>query len=59
MKPAGRNMSDATWEAVGQTVPLQRVGSADDVARAVAYLVREDFITGALIHVNGGEHLVK
>jgi NAD(P)-dependent dehydrogenase (short-subunit alcohol dehydrogenase family) len=59
MKPAGRNMSDATWEAVGQTVPLQRVGSADDVARAVAYLVREAFITGALIHVNGGEHLVK
>jgi NAD(P)-dependent dehydrogenase (short-subunit alcohol dehydrogenase family) len=59
MKPAGRNMSDSVWEAVGQTVPLQRTGSPEDVARAVAYLVSEAFITGALIHVNGGEHLVK
>ena len=59
MKPAGRNMSDAAWEAVGETVPLQRTGSPEDVARAVAYLVREDFITGTLIHVNGGEHLAK
>jgi NAD(P)-dependent dehydrogenase (short-subunit alcohol dehydrogenase family) len=57
MKPAGRSMSDEAWEAVGKTVPLQRTGSADDVARAVAYLARESFITGALIHVNGGEHL--
>ncbi len=59
MKPAGRDMSDADWEAVGETVTLKRTGSAEDVARAVAYLVHEDYITGALIHVNGGEHLVK
>jgi NAD(P)-dependent dehydrogenase (short-subunit alcohol dehydrogenase family) len=57
MKPAGRNMSDEAWEAVGQTVPLKRTGSPEDVARAVAYLVREDYVTGTLIHVNGGEHL--
>lgn len=59
MKPAGRNMSDEAWEAVGTTLPLQRVGSAEDVARAVAYLATEDFLTGTLIHVNGGEHLTK
>lgn len=59
MKPAGRNMSDEAWEAVGKTLPLQRVGSAEDVARAVAYLATEDFLTGTLIHVNGGEHLTK
>jgi NAD(P)-dependent dehydrogenase (short-subunit alcohol dehydrogenase family) len=59
MKPAGRNMSDEAWEAVGKTLPLQRVGAAEDVARAVAYLATEDFLTGTLIHVNGGEHLTK
>lgn len=59
MKPAGRSMSDEAWEAVGRTLPLQRVGSAEDVARAVAYLASEDFLTGTLIHVNGGEHLTK
>lgn len=57
MKPAGVEMSDAQWAQVGQRTALGRTGSAEDVARAVAYLASEDFITGALIHVNGGEHL--
>lgn len=58
MKPAGRAMSDDDWEKVGAKLPLSRTGSAEDVARAVAYLVSESFVTGAVIHVNGGEHLV-
>jgi NAD(P)-dependent dehydrogenase (short-subunit alcohol dehydrogenase family) len=57
MKPAGTNMSDEEWAALGQRTPLGRVGAAEDVARAVAYLASEDYLTGALIHVNGGEHL--
>ncbi|MBI5667466.1 MAG: SDR family oxidoreductase [Chloroflexi bacterium] len=57
LKPAGTNMSDEDWAKVGQKTPLQRTGSAEDVARAVAYLASEDFITGTAIHVNGGEHL--
>lgn len=58
MKPAGSNMSDAEWEAIGKKTPLQRTGSPDDVGRAVVYLAAESFVTGAIIHVNGGEHLV-
>ena len=57
MKPAGRSMSDADWAKVGQRLPLRRTGHAEDVARAVAYLAGEDFLTGAVLHVNGGEHL--
>lgn len=57
MKPAGRNMSDQEWDAVGQKLPLRKVGEAEDVARAVVYLAHESFLTGAVIHVNGGEHL--
>ena len=58
MKPAGRSMSDDEWAAVGAHLPLQVTGEAEDVARAVAYLVSESFLTGTVIHVNGGEHLV-
>ncbi len=59
MKPAGTNMSDDDWAQIGKkTTTVQRVGSADDVARAVAYLASEDFVTGTVIHVNGGEHLL-
>lgn len=57
LKPAGSNMSDADWAKVGQRTPLQRTGSAEDVARAVAYLAAEDYVNGAVIHVNGGEHV--
>jgi len=59
LRPAGRSMSDEAWAEIGKVLPLQRTGSPEDVARAVAYLAREDFLTGALIHVNGGEHLVR
>jgi pteridine reductase len=51
------DMTDADWEAAGRKSPLQRVGNAEDVARAVAYLCMEDYLTGTYIHVNGGEHL--
>ncbi|MBZ0292011.1 MAG: SDR family oxidoreductase [Anaerolineae bacterium] len=57
MKPARRNMSDQDWQAVGENLPLKQVGEAEDVARAVVYLARESFLTGTVIHVNGGEHL--
>ncbi len=58
MRPSGRYMTDEQWEAVGQKVPLKRNGTAEDVARAVSYLAREDYITGAVLQVNGGEHLI-
>lgn len=53
-------MSDERWQQIGrdQTL-LEEVGEAEDVARAVAYLVSESYLTGALIPVNGGEHLLR
>ncbi|MEZ4668040.1 MAG: SDR family oxidoreductase [Anaerolineae bacterium] len=57
MKPAGTNMSDADWAKIGERTPLQRTGSAGDVARAVAYLAGEDYVNGAVLHVDGGEHV--
>lgn len=58
MRPAGSSMTDAEWEKIGQKTPLKRTGAPEDVGRAVVYLVGESFITGAIIHVNGGEHLL-
>ncbi len=55
MKAQG--MSDEAWEKTADKSPLKRTGDASDVARAVAYLAREDYITGTILHVNGGEHL--
>ena len=40
-------------------VPLQRVGTAEDMASTVSFLVGPDssYITGAILHVNGGLYL--
>ncbi len=56
LAPSG--MPDARWKQIGEDLTLVgRAGAAEDVARAVAFLVAEDFITGAMLLVNGGEHL--
>jgi 3-oxoacyl-[acyl-carrier protein] reductase len=34
--------------------PLKRIGGAVDVARAIQFLVENDFFTGETIDVNGG-----
>lgn len=40
-------------------IPLQRLGSPDDVAGAIHYLCSEDsaYVTGTEIYVTGGQHL--
>ena len=42
-----------------QEVPLKRIGTPDDIASVVSFLVgdKSSYITGAVIHVNGGLYL--
>ena len=42
-----------------QEVPLKRVGTPEDIAGVVSFLVgdKSSYITGAVIHVNGGLYL--
>ena len=47
---------DARVDAFGRLVPMQRAGSVDDIAAAVAYLASDDacYVTGQEIVVDGG-----
>lgn len=46
---------DRVREAVVRATPLQRIGSPDDIAQTVVFLIEgSDFITGATIVVDGG-----
>lgn len=49
--------SEESWQALGQRLPLGRPGTPEDVGRAVVYLAREDFLTGVLLTIDGGESL--
>ncbi len=46
-------------EARNRTVPLGRVGRPEEVARTIAFLLsqRSSYITGQMLHVNGGLYL--
>lgn len=47
-----------SWERSEAKLPLGRAGDPDDAARAVLFLAANDFITGAVLHVDGGEGLI-
>ena len=41
-----------------ERVPLRRLGSPEDIARAAVYLVESDFVTGEVLTVDGGQRLL-
>jgi len=44
-------------QSFAQGVPLQRVATKDEVASAYLYLMQNDFVTGQVLHVDGGVDL--
>jgi len=49
--------ADQKHLAVERTL-LKRAGSARDIVNAVVFLIENDYITGEVIHVDGGRHLM-
>ena len=49
-------LNESQQEAILQQIPLGRMGDANDIANAVAFLASEEasYITGTILHVNGG-----
>jgi NAD(P)-dependent dehydrogenase (short-subunit alcohol dehydrogenase family) len=45
----------STYEALAATHPLGRLGEVDDVVGAVVYLENAPFVTGEILHVDGGQ----
>lgn len=56
---AGDNLDEAGKLAEQQRIPMQRLGGAVEVARAVRYLLSEDaaYVNGTIIPVDGGLRL--
>ena len=49
-------LKDSQQQAILSQIPLGRMGEAEDIANAVAFLASEEasYITGTVLHVNGG-----
>jgi 3-oxoacyl-[acyl-carrier protein] reductase len=54
-----RTLPEQSRAALLAQIPLGRLGSADEVAAAVAYLASPSagYVTGAVLHVNGGMYM--
>ena len=46
-------------EKIVETIPLRRLGTTDEVARAIYFLCTEtsSYVNGAELHINGGQHV--
>jgi pteridine reductase len=50
---------EARWQRLADATPLKRLGTPEEVARVVVFLMKEDFITGQAIRLDGGRTLAK
>jgi len=52
-------LTDDQRQTILQRIPMQRIGSVEDIAAAVVFLVgpKASYITGQTLHVNGGMYM--
>ncbi|MGM9924485.1 MAG: 3-oxoacyl-ACP reductase family protein [Bacillus sp. (in: firmicutes)] len=48
---------EKVMESIVSKIPMKRLGSAEEVAEAVLFLVNSSYITGQSINVNGGAYM--
>ena len=48
---------DASLQAAIDATRLGRLGAPEEIAHAVRFLLEADYVTGEIIHVDGGRHL--
>lgn len=54
-----RAVPEKVLEKIIAQIPVRRLGEAEEIARAVMFLVADDagFITGSTLSINGGQHM--
>ncbi len=52
------HMTEERWDEIGNTLPLGTPGEASDVTEAILFLIKNDFITGETLVVDGGNQLI-
>ncbi len=51
------NESEESLKKIVNKIPLQRIGSCQDIAKTVEFLISSSYITGEIINVDGGRNL--
>lgn len=48
----------ATLDAMAARLPVGRIGQPEDIADAIRFLMRNGFVTGTVLHAEGGHRLI-
>ena len=51
-----RALNEATKKILAN-IPMGRMGSGEDIAKMVQFILEADYVTGQTFHVNGGLYL--
>lgn len=57
LPPPGKD--EAYLEKMDRTVPLKRHGDPHEIAAAVTYILKSEFLAGEVINVDGGRHVLE
>ena len=52
------HMTDQRWDQLGKDLPLGKPGDPMDVTQAILFLLRNDYISGESLSVDGGNQLI-
>jgi NAD(P)-dependent dehydrogenase (short-subunit alcohol dehydrogenase family) len=52
------DMRDSFYNGVASKLPVHRIGQAEDVAKGVLYLITNGFVTGTVLHIDGGHSII-
>jgi pteridine reductase len=56
LPPEGKD--ESYLDGLARSLPLKRHGGLADITRAVLFLLQNDFVTGQVLYVDGGRHLI-
>ena len=51
-------LNDEQKKVIADQIPLAKLGRVEDIADAVVYLARADYITGETLNINGGMYML-
>jgi NAD(P)-dependent dehydrogenase (short-subunit alcohol dehydrogenase family) len=57
LKAAFEDQYERVVKAQAATLPTQRIGTAEETAKAILFLMTSGFITGEILHIDGGGRL--
>lgn len=58
LPPDGVDPAGERWQHITRGVPLQRSGDPINIGQTVVFFAQNDFITGAVVNVDGGEGII-